>query len=358
MLAPWHNKISNALQLGGIETSILDNGMGKGTRIAWINTGTGLRYKLVLDRAMDIAEAFYNQHSLAWISHLGISAPQPMSHQGIDWIKTFGGGLLVTCGLDHIGGPEKDANGERGLHGPISNMPATILSIKQPDLRTGDMHMSITGIIKQTQPLGNRFELKRTISAELGKATIHIHDEITNCGNTSVPHMLLYHFNLGWPLVDEGSILLWDGKWTARETGDRNKIFKQGNDFHTCPAPLNEHNDGGEEAAYIDINADSSGNCICGVYNKNLTLALVLKFQKKQLPCLTNWQHFGNGEYVTGLEPGTNPPIGQAAARESQQLQFLKPGETKTYDVEVEILSEAAIINQFTNQFQNLKEWL
>ena len=54
----WTDKISNTAQLGGIETSVLDNGRGRGTRIAWINTGAGLRFKIVLDRAMDIADAF------------------------------------------------------------------------------------------------------------------------------------------------------------------------------------------------------------------------------------------------------------------------------------------------------------
>ena len=33
----WKDKIANYAQLGGIETSILDNGSGKGVRIAWIN---------------------------------------------------------------------------------------------------------------------------------------------------------------------------------------------------------------------------------------------------------------------------------------------------------------------------------
>jgi hypothetical protein len=68
----FSGKISNAAQLGGIETSVIDNGLGRGTRIAWINTGTGLRYKVVIDRAMDIADALYNQHSLAWLSSTGI----------------------------------------------------------------------------------------------------------------------------------------------------------------------------------------------------------------------------------------------------------------------------------------------
>ena len=84
----WTDKISNATQLGGIETAVLDNGPGRGTRIAWINTGTGLRFKVVLDRAMDIADAFYNKHSLAWLSHSGITAPQPFSNKGLDWLES------------------------------------------------------------------------------------------------------------------------------------------------------------------------------------------------------------------------------------------------------------------------------
>jgi len=52
----WQDKVGNHSQIGGIETSVLDNGLGKGTRIAWINTGSGLRYKVVIDRGLDIVE--------------------------------------------------------------------------------------------------------------------------------------------------------------------------------------------------------------------------------------------------------------------------------------------------------------
>ena len=113
----WKHTLSNSQQLGGIETSVLDNGAGRGVRIAWINTGTGLRYKVVLDRGMDILDAFFNEHSLAWISHAGLTAPQPFSNQGIDWLRTFGGGLLTTCGLSNAGPPNSDEHGSRGLHG-------------------------------------------------------------------------------------------------------------------------------------------------------------------------------------------------------------------------------------------------
>jgi hypothetical protein len=343
----WQDKISNPAQLGGIETSILDNGNGRGTRIAWFNTGTGLRFKVILDRALDIADAFYNQHSLAWLSHLGITPPETFSDRGIDWLKTFGGGMLTTCGLTHVGGPEMDAYGERGLHGPISNTPAEIESIIQPDPVGGNMDMSLSGTLKQTKPFGPSLELKRTISATIGKPLIRIRDEVRNRGNTPVPHMLLYHFNFGWPLADEGSKIIWKGEWEARTGAQEAKIFREGTDFRTCPAPLDHHLGGGEEAAFIRVGADHSGQCSCGLYNPHIGLAVAIRFQKAQLPWLTNWQHWGKGEYVTGLEPGTHPPIGQAEARKQGDLIFLEPGESRLYDLEVEVLTDQKTIQEF-----------
>lgn len=347
----WLEKVTNPSQVGGIETSVLDNGLGAGTRIAWINTGAGLRFKVVIDRAMDIADAFFNQHSLSWLSRLGAMKAQPFADRGTDWLRTFGGGLLVTCGLTHTGGPEQDDFGARGLHDQISNSPAEIIAIIQPDLRDAEPTMSMTGIIRQGHPLGPNLELKRTIQAVLGKPTIYIDDRITNYGNTAVPHMLLYHFNFGWPLVDEGSRLLWHGSWEARETGAKNKLFKEGQAFKKCSAPLSIHNGQGEEAAFIDVKSDPNGKCQCGVYNEHLGLAVSLSFQKSQLPWLTNWQHWGRGEYVTGLEPGTHPPIGQHKARAQQQLILLKPGESRGYTLTLDVISQQAAIEKLLSTY-------
>ena len=346
----FRHKINNAAQLGGIETSVLDNGPGRGTRIAWINTGTGLRYKVVIDRAMDIADAFYQQHSLAWLNNPAVTPPQPFAHKGIDWLRTFGGGLLTTCGLTHVGGPEADEYGERGLHGTISNIPAEIESITQPDPFTGKMDMQITGIIHQTQLFGPSLQLRRTISGTLGKASIHIHDEILNRGNTAAPHMVLYHCNFGWPLADEGTDILWQGEWQPREGAHNAFIFNEQHNFRKCPAPLNEHNGKGEAVGFIDIVADSNGISTCGLYNRQLQLAVALRFPKAQMPWLTNWQHCAEGEYVIGVEPGSHPPIGQAAARASKQLLFIEPGEKKQYDLEIEVLHTTDSINHFLRQ--------
>lgn len=336
----WSDKLTNVAQVGGIETSVLDNGAGRGLRIAWFNTGSGFRFKVVLDRAMDIADAFFNQHGLAWLSHLGATPPQPFSDKGADWLRTFGGGLLTTCGLAHVGGPETDQFGERGVHGLISNLPAQIESVIQPDPSRGVYEMSITGVMRETNIFGPSLELRRTISATLGKSSLRIRDTVINKGNTTAPHMLLYHCNLGWPLAAEGSLLLWKGKVLQKdEKGDLVERIPA-KDFKVCPPVQEAHLGSGEEIAVVDMQTAPDGTTACGIYNPSLDLALVIRYQKHQLPWMTNWRHWAKGEYVTGLEPGTHPPIGQKKARAENSLIFIEPGKTKEYQLEIDVLNE------------------
>lgn len=344
---PWQDKIINHAQIGGIETSVLDNGLGKGVRIAWVNTGSALRYKVVIDRGLDIAEAFCNQHSLAWLSHAGTTAPKPDASRSLEWFYSFGGGLLATCGLTHIGGPETDEFGQRGIHGLISNIPAEVKSIIQPDPISGKLDMSITATVKQSRLFGPNLELKRTISSTIGIPTIRIHDVVSNLGNEPAPHMILYHCNFGWPLVDEGTEIVWKGKWKTAGRDMDNAIFNKKRDFHKCCQPLDTHSGTGEAWAAIDAAADRRGICTVGLYNQGLGLAVVMRYKKKQLPWLTNWQHWGHGEYVTALEPGTNPPIGQKTARKQKKLIHIEPGKNATYDLEITTLADERQIKRF-----------
>jgi galactose mutarotase-like enzyme len=346
-LPDWAGKISHHAQVGGIESMTLDNGAGRGTRVAWVNTGTGLRFKVVIDRGMDIADAFFHHYALGWISRTGTTAPQPAFHKGLDWLRGFGGGLLTTCGLAHVGGPDKDDTGERGLHGDFSNTPAELISVVQPDPERGQLDMSISGIIRHVPIFGPALELRRTISCRIGESAIRIQDEVTNRGNTPAPHMILYHCNFGWPLVDEGTDILWKG--TLRHHAGTGVIFNGDHDLRKCPAPMADHSGSGEDVAFIEPVGDSHGRCRCGLHNGKLGLALVLRWSKEQLPWLTNWQHWGRGEYVTALEPGTHPPIGQAKARAEGTLVQLAPGEQKTYDLELEILTETSAVRDFLN---------
>ena len=86
--------------------------------------GAGLEFDVHPDRALDIGAATFDGVPLAWLSSTGISAPSRYEHEGPGWLRTFGGGLLTTCGLDSFGPPADDEDGVAGMHGRIGTVPA------------------------------------------------------------------------------------------------------------------------------------------------------------------------------------------------------------------------------------------
>jgi hypothetical protein len=117
---------------------------------------------------------------------------------------------------------------------------------------------------------------------------------------------------------------------------------------------LSVHDGPGESVVFIEPEANADHHVYCGLWNEKKQLGVQISFDKRELPWLTNWQHFAKNEYVTGIEPGTNPPIGQKAARESNALAFLAPGEKKSIEVNLSVLGpEVGPYTTYTN-FINL----
>lgn len=54
---------------------------------------------------MDITACRYKGISLNWNSAVGASHPAYYEAGGLGWLRTFQGGMLVTCGLDQFGSP-------------------------------------------------------------------------------------------------------------------------------------------------------------------------------------------------------------------------------------------------------------
>ena len=210
--------------------------------------------------------------------------------------------------------------------------------------------MSITAIIKESRVFGPHLELRRTISSTLGKSTLTISDEVTNRGNTSCPHMILYHCNFGWPLVNEGTDIVYKGTCQSRGMDFDNELFNEKHDYKKCQKPLQSHQGAGESCGFIDVQPDSEGLCHVGLVNNKLDLALTMTYPKQQLSALTNWQHWGPGEYVCALEPGTNPPIGQNKAKEQNTLIMLEPGQTRTYQLNMQVLTCSDSIQAFMSK--------
>ena len=90
------NKFINPQQVAGIESYTFADGEARGTRALWVNTGGGLRYRILPDRGLDIDQAFFNQHSLTFLSYKGVTPTTRALDRGLDWLHTPGRLLTIS----------------------------------------------------------------------------------------------------------------------------------------------------------------------------------------------------------------------------------------------------------------------
>jgi len=170
-----------------------------------IQTGSGLSFTIVESRGLDISNAEFKGVNIAFISKNKITSPYLFEEMNQGFERSFYGGLLSTCGMSYHGAKSQDDNQYRGTHGRYNNTPAEDVSILQEWIDNRYL-IRVTGFVRETSLFGESTLLKRTIETELYSSQIMISDEIINQSFHPQPLMLLYHINLGYPLLSENAV--------------------------------------------------------------------------------------------------------------------------------------------------------
>lgn len=315
-------KMGSIRQAAGIRRITLDDGASRGVRCAQFRNGSGLDFTVNLDRGMDIGEASFNGRSLCWLSPCSFRRPENFVHDGIQWLRNWGGGLLTGCGLRNVGAPCELAGEKFGLHGRLSNTPAESVSCSE-DWIDGRYVLSAKGSMREVSVFGEHLLITRSISCAMGDNTIEIRDRVENCGFRPSHAELLYHINLGWPLLDSCAQF----EAVTHDVTPRDKTAHAGIDtWDKCEEP---QADFVEQCFYHDIPEDAAGMAEMSLVNTATGLKFTVSYRKKELPFLTQWKNFGMGEYVCGIEPGNCHVEGAAAELEKYAtLKVLQPGES------------------------------
>ena len=329
-------RVGNINQIAGIKVLESTDGLERGNRILHVWTGSGLSFNIVAEKALDISACHYKGIPISWTAPSGEVHPSFYEAEGFGFLRSFQGGLVVTCGLDQFGMPSMDRNileGETnlGLHGRVGNIPAS--SVSSSSRWEGDDYiLEITGEVRQVKFMGENLLLRRKIKTKLGSNSIRIEDCITNEGHESSPHMILYHCNFGFPMVSENSeIKLKSNKTEALDESARVGLP----DWNIFQSPIAGCN---EQVFMHDLKEDSEGNVKIEIENKALGISFELAYKKAQLPYLYQWKMMREGAYVTGIEPAnTGTMKGRVEARNHALLPKLEPGESKAYCLDFSI---------------------
>ena len=97
-----------------------------------------------------------------------------------------------------------------------------------------------------------------------------------------------------------------------------------------------------EQVYFYDLAEGSAGRSLVALRNASGDRAVVLRFNKKELPHFTQWKNtVGPSDgYVTGLEPGTNYPNLKGFEREKGRVVLLQPGESYHCRLELEVCTD------------------
>jgi hypothetical protein len=331
-------RIGRLEQVAGIEPFVFDDGPARGVRAFRFRTGSGLSFDVIPDRGMDLGFAEHRGTPLAWLSPNGFVAPSFHEPGGEGWLNSFPGGLLVTCGLRNVGPPGERGGEEFGLHGRASNIPASRVSYDTFWDDEGCV-LEASGQIREVSVFGPNLVLRRRILARVGESRVRIEDRVTNEGFAPEPLMVLYHINLGWPLLDETSRLIGPGR-AGEPPEPRDEVAQSGLeawDRFAVPTPGFK-----ERVFYHRPTAGLDGLAEARVENPALGLVFSVRFHPEELPEFVQWTMTGEGTYVVGLEPATCRVGGYEAEEAARRVIRLEPGEVRRYRLEIEVSRTAA----------------
>ncbi len=318
-------KVADLRQLARAETYTTSSGARRARLVA----AGGFDAEVLPDRGMDLG-------AVTWLGiPIGFCTPalwqgSPPADGVENFARRFGAGLLTTCGLDQFGAPNTDAGQQLPQHGRATELPAAGLST---DARWSDdgYEISVSGHMRQWRMFGEDLGWRRRISTTLGGNRLVIEDTVTNHG-TRWPHMMLYHFNVGYPLLDAGATV--DVVGSDAGPTPRDKPAAAGlSTWRSFPEPVSDFP---EQVYRHDL--DPAGPGKVTVRNPRSGLSLSIAVDPTVLPWAFQWKSAASNTYVLGIEPANCPVIdGRSAARASGVLPELDPGESRSYRIELSV---------------------
>jgi hypothetical protein len=343
-------RVGRLEQVAGIRLAEGGDGAERGVRVLRCATGAGFEFEILVDRGFDIGGAWLAGRPLAWCSPVGLVGPWYCEPAGIGWFRGFPGGLVSTCGLDHtlLGGtddatafnyPHRPAE-TYGLHGRYTGLPARLAGYGAR-WDGDDCVLWAEGEVLQAALFGEQLLLRRRVEADVGGMVVRISDAVSNIGPTPCPHMLLYHCNVGFPVVDDGAELLYPAGpgacVSAASSPDYRRLTGPRADFV-------------EECYEHDMQAGPDGMVAAAVANRALGLGVFQRYQRAALPHHITWRQLGTVAYVVAMEPSTNRDAGRFDARARGELRHLAPGETRRYQLHIGALAGAEAIEDFARE--------
>ncbi len=207
--------------------------------------------------------------------------------------------------------------------------------------KVAGLALVVVGEVRETTVYGVDLVLHRTLRFPVGRGVIELVDEVENRGFSPAPVFILYHVNLGYPVVDATSRLIgpraevvgWDE--VSREAGGDHARFAPPAAGFQVQVFEHRLSDPGATSVRIGI--------VNEAHEASGGIGVVVEYDPRQLPRLWQWRMLSEGIYVTGLEPANGSVLGRVAEREAGPVDELAPGERRRFGVTLQAATGGAV---------------
>lgn len=278
---------------------VTDDGPDRGLRVVVVHADGGVATEILLDRGMDLGATWVGGRPVSWTSPVA-RAGRGHVDGGAGWLDGWVGGLMTTCGLRNVGSPSEG----HGQHGSYTELAAHEVATQRVQI-DGRAAVQISGVLDDASSLGAHLRVERVITVVAGSPEVTVVDRTTNLGTEREQTPLLYHVNLGYPLLTPESTYEIDGE-TCQPMGEP----ARGAADRIVSHPVQEGR------ASIDSPA--------------LGLRAVVTWDLAEQPHLHTWRRNEPGSYVASIEPANCTLDGRTADREAGIAPFLEPGQVRT----------------------------
>jgi len=326
-------RIGALSQLGGITRFEYVDGKAKGVSALRVRSASGLEFAVLPEKGMDIVEATYHGKSLSWHSPVGIVHPAYYDPRELEWLKTFPGGLLCTCGMTTAGFPDEDQGEKLGLHGTVSNIAAEYVSWSE-EWHEDECILKICGDVRETRVHGPNLLLRRTIETSLAGRSIRLRDSVENQGFLDTPLMYIYHLNFGFPLLNENSRICAPSDMVEGRDKHAAATKQKWDEFEPPTIDMLER------VYYHGMRPDAEGNVTVVLVSddQKKDFGVAIRYPSTSMPRFIQWKMTRVNHFVLGLEPANCRVEGRSAERKAGTLKILRPGERENFGFELRVL--------------------
>ncbi|MFK4761506.1 DUF4432 family protein [Microbacterium sp. ZW T5_45] len=291
-------------------------------RVVRVRTFGGWDVELLPDRGLDIGLALHGGVPVSWVSPVRDRRPLDRPRDR-DWIARFHGGLMATCGLRGFGPPQED----RGLHGQAGHLPAGAVAVSRR-VTAEAAEVAVSAVIEDARIFAPSLRLERTVTLRSwrgGRSALEVHDVLSNHGPGEAEIGMLYHVNLGAPLVASGS----------RITVRSDDLMHRGGVMTVDPAVYPAVAEGVDEHVVerTGFDGDQAVVTVTGTAGE-----LALEWSAGTLPHLAQWVYPARNRWALGLEPATSSLVDEGA-----QLVRLPEGSSRRHELRLSLENRVAM---------------